>query len=77
MSIESGSLLNSVSVVPIRENPFQGITKYTPYGFSYYLTKRFFIEAEKNRVLRNPKILKFGLRGPRRNGRDFRTLAKP
>ena len=29
----------------------KGITKYTSYGFSYYLTKNFFIEAEKNRVL--------------------------
>ncbi len=32
----------------------KGITKYTSYGFSYYLTKKFFIEAEKNRVLRKP-----------------------
>jgi esterase/lipase len=32
----------------------KGITKYTSYGFSYYLTKKFFIEAEKNRVLKKP-----------------------
>ena len=32
----------------------KGITKYCSYGFSYYLTKKFFIEAEKNRVLKKP-----------------------
>ena len=32
----------------------KGITKYTSYGFGYYLTKNFFIEAEKNRVLKKP-----------------------
>ena len=32
----------------------KGITKYTSYGFSYFLTKKFFVEAEKNRVLRKP-----------------------
>ena len=32
----------------------KGITKYSSYGFSYYLTKKFFIEAEKNRVLKKP-----------------------
>ncbi len=32
----------------------QGITKYSSYGFSYYLTKKFFIEAEKNKVLKKP-----------------------
>ena len=37
-----------------KESSTQGITKYTSYGFSYYLTKKFFIEAEKNRVLKKP-----------------------
>ena len=37
-----------------KEISTKGITKYTSYGFSYYLTKKFFIEAEKNRVLRKP-----------------------
>ena len=37
-----------------REITSKGITKYTSYGFSYYLTKKFFIEAEKNRVLKKP-----------------------
>ena len=32
----------------------KGITKYSSYGFSYYLKKKFFIEAEKNRVLNKP-----------------------
>ena len=46
----------------------KGITKYTSYGFSYYLTKKFFIEAEKNRVLKNlywftkPLVLIHGLK---------------
>ena len=37
-----------------KEITTKGITKYTSYGFSYYLTNKFFIEAEKNRVLRKP-----------------------
>ena len=37
-----------------KEISSKGITKYTSYGFSYYLTKKFFIEAEKNRVLKKP-----------------------
>ena len=37
-----------------KEISTKGITKYTSYGFSYYLTKKFFIEAEKNRVLKKP-----------------------
>ena len=31
-----------------------GITKYTSYGFSYYLKLNFFIEAEKNNILKKP-----------------------
>jgi len=37
-----------------KEISTKGITKFTSYGFSYYLTKKFFIEAEKNRVLKKP-----------------------
>ena len=37
-----------------KEISTKGITKYTSYGFSYYLTKKFFVEAEKNRVLKKP-----------------------
>ena len=32
----------------------KGITKYSSYGFSYNLTKKFFLDAEKNRVLKKP-----------------------
>ena len=51
-----------------REITSKGITKYTSYGFSYYLTKKFFIEAEKNRVLKKqfrytkPLVLIHGLK---------------
>jgi abhydrolase domain-containing protein 10 len=45
------SLLNKKNKKEIKT---KGITKYSAYGFSYYLTKKFFIEAEKNRVLKNP-----------------------
>ena len=51
-----------------KEITTKGITKYTSYGFSYYLTKKFFIEAEKNRVLNNsfrftkPLVLIHGLK---------------
>ena len=37
-----------------KEITAKSITKYTSYGFSYFLTKKFFIEAEKNRVLKKP-----------------------
>ena len=37
-----------------KEISTKGITKYTTYGFSYNLTKKFFVEAEKNRVLKKP-----------------------
>ena len=46
----------------------KGITKYMSYGFPFYLTKKFFIEAEKNRVLKKqfrytkPLILVHGLK---------------
>ena len=51
-----------------KEISTKGITKYTSYGFSYYLTKKFFIEAEKNRVLKKsfrfskPMVLIHGLK---------------
>ncbi|MDA9620923.1 alpha/beta fold hydrolase [Pelagibacteraceae bacterium] len=46
-------LYNSLNKKNKKEITTKGITKYSSYGFSYYLTKRFFIEAEKNRVLKN------------------------
>jgi len=45
------SLLNKKNKKEINT---KGITKYSSYGFSYYLTKKFFIDAEKNKVLNKP-----------------------
>ena len=47
-------LYNSLNKKNKREITSKGITKYSSYCFSYYLTKKFFIEAEKNRVLQKP-----------------------
>jgi alpha-beta hydrolase superfamily lysophospholipase len=47
-------LYNALNKKNKKEITTKGITKYTSYGFSYYLTKKFFIEAEKNRVLKKP-----------------------
>jgi len=47
-------LFNTLNKKNKKEITSKGMTKYTSYGFSYYLTKRFFIEAEKNRVLKKP-----------------------
>ena len=47
-------LYNGLNKKNKREINSKGITKYSSYGFSYYLTKKFFIEAEKNRVLQKP-----------------------
>ena len=47
-------LYNGLNKKNKREITSKGITKYSSYGFSYYLTKKFFIEAEKNRVLQKP-----------------------
>ena len=61
-------LYNSLNKKNKKEITNKGITKYSSYGFSYYLTKKFFIEAEKNRVLKNsfrftkPLVLIHGLK---------------
>ena len=47
-------LYNALNKKNKKEISTKGITKYTSYGFSYYLTKKFFVEAEKNRVLKKP-----------------------
>ena len=47
-------LYNNLNKKNKREITSKGITKYTSYGFSYCLTKKFFIEAEKNRILKKP-----------------------
>ena len=62
------NLYNSLNKKNKKEITTKGITKYSSYGFSYYLTKKFFIEAEKNRVLNNsfrftkPLVLIHGLK---------------
>ena len=61
-------LYNSLNKKNKKEITTKGITKYSSCGFSYYLTKKFFIEAEKNRVLNNsfrftkPLVLIHGLK---------------
>ena len=61
-------LYNALNKKNKKEITTKGITKYSSYGFSYYLTKKFFIEAEKNRVLNNsfrfkkPLVLIHGLK---------------
>ena len=40
-------LYNALNKKNKKEISTKGITKYTSYGFSYYLTKKFFVEAEK------------------------------
>jgi len=47
-------LYNTLNKKNKKEINAKGITKYTSYGFSYFLTKKFFIEAEKNRILKKP-----------------------
>ncbi len=47
-------LYNALNKKNKKEINKKGITKYTSYGFNYYLTKKFFIEAEKNRILKKP-----------------------
>ena len=47
-------LYNSLNKKNKKEISTKGITEYKSYGFSYNLSKKFFIEAEKNRVLRKP-----------------------
>jgi len=47
-------LYNTLNKKNKKEINIKGITKYSSYGFSYNLTKKFFIEAEKNRVLKKP-----------------------
>ena len=47
-------LYNGLNKKNKRDITSKGVTKYTSYGFSYYLTKKFFIEAEKNRILKKP-----------------------
>ena len=51
------SLYNNLSTKNKNEIKKRGKTKYISYGFSYILTKKFFIEAKKNNILN--KTFKF------------------
>ena len=61
-------LYNALNKKKKKEINTKGITKYMSYGFPFYLTKKFFIEAEKNRVLKKqfrytkPLVLIHGLK---------------
>ena len=61
-------LYNALNKKNKKEINTKGITKYMSYGFPFYLTKNFFIEAEKNRVLKKqfrytkPLVLLHGLK---------------
>jgi len=61
-------LYSSLNKKNKKEINTKGITKYSSYGFSYYLTKKFFIDAEKNKVLNKsfrfnkPLVLIHGLK---------------
>ena len=61
-------LYNNLNKKNKREITSKGITKYMSYGFPFYLTKKFFIEAKKNRVLKKqfrytkPLVLIHGLK---------------
>ena len=61
-------LYNALNKKNKKEINTKGITKYMSYGFPFYLTKKFFIEAEKNRVLKKqfrytkPLVLIHGLK---------------
>ena len=61
-------LYNALNKKNKQEINTKGITKYMSYGFPFYLTKKFFIEAEKNRVLKKqfrytkPLVLIHGLK---------------
>ena len=61
-------LYNELNKKNKQEINTKGITKYMSYGFPFYLTKKFFIEAEKNRVLKKqfrytkPLVLIHGLK---------------
>ena len=62
------NLYNALNKKNKNEINTKGITKYMSYGFPFYLTKKFFIEAEKNRVLKKqfrytkPLVLIHGLK---------------
>ena len=61
------NLYNNLTIKNKREIKNKGITKYSSFGFSYFIRKNFFIDARKNKVLNKlyrynkPLILIHGL----------------
>ena len=47
-------LYSTLSTKQKKELQKKSITKYKSYGFSYFLSKKFFIEAQNNRILNKP-----------------------
>ena len=62
------NLYNNLSTKNKKEIKNKGITKYSSFGFSYFIRKNFFIDAKKNKVLNKlyrynkPLILIHGLK---------------
>jgi len=48
------NLYNNLSIKNKREIKNKEITKYSSFGFSYFIRKKFFIDAKKNKVLNKP-----------------------
>ena len=48
------NLYNKLNIKNKKEIKYKGITKYSSFGFSYFIRKNFFIDARKNKVLNKP-----------------------
>ena len=48
------NLYNNLTIKNKREIKNKGIIKYSSFGFSYFIRKKFFIDARKNKVLNKP-----------------------
>ncbi|SVA09888.1 uncharacterized protein METZ01_LOCUS62742 [marine metagenome] len=48
------NLYNNLTIKNKREIKNKGIIKYSSFGFSYFIRKKFFIDAKKNKVLNKP-----------------------
>ena len=48
------NLYNNLTIKNKREIKNKGIIKYSSFGFSYFIRKKFFIDAKKNKVLDKP-----------------------
>ncbi len=48
------NLYNNLTIKNKREIKNKGIIKYSSFGFTYFIRKKFFIDARKNKVLNKP-----------------------